>query len=749
MSEQDDKKLVDEIIASTLQRRESGDPVSDEDVLAAHPDIAYLLSEKLKQLALLATARKLAKSDSCEETIAVRRGSSTKSEPRERADIVYAGQKIRHYVLEEQIGEGGFGSVWRARDSKLDCDVAVKIPRRELSPEDTVRFIEEARVSAQLRKHPNIVSVHEADWESDTAFIVSDYIDGLSLDDRLDESRIPFNESVELLITICNALHHAHDEGIIHRDLKPDNILLDSSGVPHITDFGLAKRESQIHATVPGRILGTAAYMSPEQARGESDSADCRSDIFSLGIVFFELLTGEKPFRGSVQHILRQITSTEPPRPRSFDPRVPMDLETICLKCLEPDRSRRYQSATELSEDLQRYRRHEPIHARPASTAGRLLRWSKRNPSIPLLSLSLMIVTIVSTWASYSFLANEVEVMQKDLKYQAEQSLKLLAEIAAQDAKANLALPFDQVQRMATDLEKDRDVMQRLAGWNAKNGQRAEILSEYKSNWQEPTPNELRPIQDILAQQDLDVVLDSRIYSFFVCDAEGSQIARSPKKDTLGSDFDFRSYFSGKEEDDEGQQPIQHEWRLESQPRLSDSFQAINDGPWVIAVSAPIWNGDDFQGVIGIFIELGNLISDPELRSTDGQEERSMSLFDARRGLDDARRIHYQRFGDSTGDVDPVDLDKIEPSFPVGNEDTFPAPITYVASWRIAISPVEQSDDPEQRIFVLMQEPSETIKAPGNRLRANLVIIGLSVVGFAALVLTVTWIIILQRVVKT
>jgi hypothetical protein len=225
--------------------------------------------------------------------------------------------------------------------------------------------------------------------------------------------------------------------------------------------------------------------------------------------------------------------------------------------------------------------------------------------------------------------------------------------------------------------------------------------------------------------------------------------ARSPKKDTLGSDFDFRSYFSGKEEDDEGQQPIQHEWRLESQPRLSDSFQAINDGPWGIAVSAPIWNGDDFQGVIGIFIELGNLISDPELRSTDGQEERSMSLFDARRGLDDARRIHYQRFGDSTGDVDPVDLDKIEPSFPVGNEDTFPAPITYVASWRIAISPVEQSDDPEQRIFVLMQEPSETIKAPGNRLRANLVIIGLSVVGFAALVLTVTWIIILQRVVKT
>ena len=189
MSEQEVKILVDQIIASTLQRRESGDPVSDEQVLAKHPDLAHLLSEKLQQLALVATARRLAESNSGEETISIGRDSSTTSQPRERADTVYPGQKIRHYVLEERIGEGGFGSVWRARDLKLDCDVAVKIPRRELSPEDTDRFIDEARVSAQLRKHPNIVSVHEADWEADTAFIVSDYIDGPSLDARLDEAR--------------------------------------------------------------------------------------------------------------------------------------------------------------------------------------------------------------------------------------------------------------------------------------------------------------------------------------------------------------------------------------------------------------------------------------------------------------------------------------------------------------------------------------------------------------------------------
>ena len=151
------------------------------------------------------------------------------------------------------------------RDSKLECDVAIKIPKRELSPTETERFIHEARVSAQLRKHPNIVSVHEATWDDDTAFIVSDYVNGASLDERLDQSRIEVSESAKMLISICDALEHAHEQGIIHRDLKPANILLDRTGVPHITDFGLAMRVSQLTDAVPGKITGTAAYMSPEQ----------------------------------------------------------------------------------------------------------------------------------------------------------------------------------------------------------------------------------------------------------------------------------------------------------------------------------------------------------------------------------------------------------------------------------------------------------------------------------------------------
>jgi serine/threonine protein kinase len=747
MSEQDVEARVGEIIASTLQRRESGDPVSDEEILAAHPDLAYLLSEKLKQLALLATARKLAESNSGEETILIGQDSSTKSEPGERADTVYPGQKIRHYVLEEWIGEGGFGSVWRARDSKLECDVAVKIPRRELSPEDTVRFIEEARVSAQLRKHPNIVSVHEADWEADTAFIVSDYIDGLSLDARLDESRIPFNESAELLITICNAIHHAHDEGIIHRDLKPDNILLDRSGVPHITDFGLAMRESQIHATVSGRITGTAAYMSPEQARGESDSADCRSDIFSLGIVFFELLTGEKPFRGSVQHILRQITSTEPPRPRSFDPRIPADLETICLKCLEKDRTRRYQSANELSEDLQRFRRREPIQARPVSAAGRLLRWSQRNPSIPLLSLSLMVVTIVATWASFRFLETEVGEMQKDLTGRAQESLELLSEYAAHEANLNLALRFDQVRSMKADL--GLEAITQLADWNSTNELDREIvLGQLIRSKGNDTPIKLFRIQkalDDLKKQTQDPDIRDRTYSVFVCDAQGIQIARAPMRDTIGTDFAFRSYFTGRGSDGVEGKPPEPVWREETaEPRLSECFRTRNGGRWVMAVSVPIWHSGELQGVVGTFFELGDLVRDPETaEATD-----KMLVFDVRQGLSDARLIHNQ--GQEIRDIEPIDLSHYLSSLSSGEIGKHP--ISGSGRWRIATKDFKQSSDPdpERRLFeVMMVEEAATIEDPGLRLRANLRTIGLSVVGFAALLLIVTWIIILQRVVKT
>ena len=746
--EQNIESRLAQIIADTLKRRESGESVRDEDVLAAHPDLADQLGQKLQQMALLANARELANTHASEATISMVVEAAESNSSKLSKDL-RPGQKLRHYLLEEQIGVGGFGSVWRARDSKLDCEVAIKVPRRELSPEDTERFIQEARVAAQLRKHPNIVSVHEADWQDSTAFIVSDYVDGDSLDDRLDRSRMPHDEAVELIILVCQALQHAHETGIIHRDLKPENILLDDSGIPHVTDFGLAMRANELTNIVPGRITGTAAYMSPEQAKGESDSADCRSDIFSLGIVLFELLTGERPYRGSVPLIMRQIVGDEPPRPRSFDPRIPADLETICLKCVEKDPSHRYQSAIELSNDLRRFVRREPIQARPITTAGRLLRWSQRNPSIPLLSLSLMIVTIAASWASFRLLKTEVSDMQDRLNGQAERNLEFLSVLAADDAELYLASRFEQVSNMVEDLHGNQDAIQQLTNWNATDAQdQAETGTDYQRSWNAP-PEELAKVQESLELQAqlAGVSTRTRTYSFFVCDRHGFQIARWPATDTLGKSFGYRSYFTGRDADDLPGNAMNPVWRApDSEPRLSDSFLTVRQDAWVIAVSAPIWFDGEFQGVTGVFIELGNLIGDPGSLSSN-EARRSMSVFDTRQGPENARRIHYHPFTTALNKVTAGDLGNIKPNFPLQNEGS--TGCIYVDQWRIAIHPIELSHYYDGRLFVLMQEQAKSIEDPGNKLLKNLILMGWCVVAFAAIVLTSIWVIILQRIVKT
>ena len=188
-------------------------------------------------------------------------------------------------------------------------------------------------------------------------------------------------EAAELCVKVARALEHAHRAGIVHRDLKPSNILIADDGQPHLVDFGLAKREpAETSVTIEGRVLGTPAYMAPEQARGESHSLDHRADLYSLGVVLFEMLTGERPFRGNLSSLLRQVMEQEAPAPRTLNASVPRDLETICLKCLEKDPRNRYDSATQLEGDLQRFLDGKSIGARPVTVAARLGRWCMRNP---------------------------------------------------------------------------------------------------------------------------------------------------------------------------------------------------------------------------------------------------------------------------------------------------------------------------------------------------------------------------------
>ena len=305
------------------------------------------------------------------------------------------------YELLEEIGRGGQGVVYRAHQKSLNRTVALKVIG--LGPWTTQghlkRFRREAEAAAHL-EHPCIVPIYEVGERDAQCYFSMKFVEGGQLDEVVRHTPMSIRQSAELVVKVARTVHYAHEHGILHRDIKPGNILLDQNGEPHLTDFGLARLlDAQSSVTRTIDVLGTPSYMAPEQAAAETSKLSKATDVYGLGAVLYQLLTGHPPFAGGTTYeTIELLRETEPRQPRLLNPKIDRDLSTICLKCLEKDPKRRYSSALALAEDLEHWLKHEPIQAHRTGIFTRARKWVRRNRAITALIGSLVALAAAMSW---------------------------------------------------------------------------------------------------------------------------------------------------------------------------------------------------------------------------------------------------------------------------------------------------------------------------------------------------------------
>jgi predicted Ser/Thr protein kinase len=575
----------------------------------------------------------------------------------------------------EYIGQGGMGVVYKAYQKNFDRWVALKFssPSHLISAADVERFRAEAQSMARL-KHPNIVTVHETGEHHGRPYFIMELIDGKSLHDRIKEFLDRPRDAAALMETVAMAVHHAHQRRVLHNDLKPANILLDEEGQPHVTDFGLARRFGEdVDASATGGVEGTASYMSPEQAEGKEITT--ASDVYGLGAILYTLLTGAPPFRGeTVQETLQLVRNEIAKPPRALNPRVDSDLEAICLKCLNKDKSQRYVSASALAHDLARYLKGDETVARPWTRRERVVAWCRRNKAE-----AGLVTAVVAIWIFAIVMALSVAQARKADLLQATLSG---ASFAAKDLATTALLQLRSLGRNVDIATAD--------------GRLAALLAKDDRNG----------LQQIV----LDICSDQPIpfKTCYIINRHGIMVAHAPRADNLiGGDFSWRNHFRGAR--------ALGAKGADGSVYISRVYRGRSDNFYKFAMSAPILDAKkNFLGVIATSVitdaSMGLVFlhedkrkvaliaptdtDNPEIALASGTDNYVVLYHPGyRKGVDPVEFPYIKKIGLKPAPVDDPQFQLSDSKLQISPDDNYLDPVSSVAKeyagrWIAGFAPV-------------------------------------------------------------